>query len=155
MSLESVKKQIEEEKLKIEVVELPTSTATVELAAKSLGVEEARIAKTMALRLKERDILIVAKGDVKIDNRKFKDFFKEKARFISGDDIEEATGHPIGGVCPFGLSKPLQIYLDVSLQVFDHVYPAGGSPNACIKIDVDYLQEVTRGIWIDISKKGD
>lgn len=152
MTVESVRKQIEEEKLDIEVVELETSTATVELAAKSLGVEEARIAKTMALRLKDRDILIVAKGDVRIDNRKYKDYFKEKARFIKAEDIEEATGHPVGGVCPFGLSKPLDIYLDQSLKVFDHVYPAGGDTNTCIKIDVDYLGEVTKGIWIDVCK---
>ncbi len=155
MTVESVKKQIQGENLKIEVIELDTSTATVELAAKSLGVEEARIAKTMALRLKERDILIVTKGDVKIDNRKFKDQFKEKARFISGDDIFEATGHHVGGVCPFGLSKDLDIYLDESLRVFDLVYPAGGSTNACIKIDVDYLAEVTKGNWVDVTKEMD
>ncbi len=118
------------------------------------GVEPARIAKTMAIRLKDRDILILTKGgDMKIDNRKFKDCFKEKAKFIRMEEIEKATGHPIGGgVCPFGLIKPLDIYLDISLKEFDYVYPAGGSPNTCIKIDVDYLSEVTKGIWIDVCK---
>ncbi|MDX9917410.1 MAG: YbaK/EbsC family protein [Gudongella sp.] len=152
MTVESVRKHIELEKLDIEVLELDTSTATVELAAESLGVEPGRIAKSMALRLKDRDIIIVAKGDVRLDNRKFKDQFKEKARFISGDEMLEATGHPVGGVCPFGLSKPLDIYLDESLKVYDYVYPAAGGPSACLKIDVNYLLEVTNGEWVDVCK---
>lgn len=152
MTIESVKKHIEKEKLNLEVIEMDVSTATVELAAKALGVEPARIAKTMAIRLKEKDILILAKGDVRIDNRKFKDYFKEKAKFISPEDLMDATGHPVGGVCPFGLNKPLDIYLDISLKVFDFVYPAGGGPNTAVKIDVDYLSEVTNGIWIDVCK---
>lgn len=153
MSIESVKKQIEEEGLKLEVIEMDTSTATVELAAEALGVEPARIAKTMALSLKDRDILIIAKGDVRIDNRKFKDCFGQKAKFIVAEDLDEATGHPVGGVCPFGLIKPLDIYLDNSLKVFDYVYPAGGGPNTCVKIDVNYLAEVTQGTWIDVCKE--
>lgn len=153
MTVESVKNHIEKENLNLQVLELETSTATVELAANALGVEPARIAKTMALRLKERDILIIAKGDVKIDNRKFKDNFSEKPKFIGADDLMEATGHPMGGVCPFGLIKPLDIYLDESLKVFDFVFPAAGGVNTCIKIDVDYLAEVTEGIWIDVCKE--
>ncbi len=153
MSIESVKKQFKEENLPLEVIEMDTSTATVELAAAALGVEAARIAKTMAFRLKERDILLLTKGDVKVDNRKFKGYFKEKAKFISVDDLEEATGHPIGGVCPFGLIKPLDIYLDESLKVFDHVYPAGGGANTAVKIDVNYLAQVTKGIWVDLCKE--
>jgi prolyl-tRNA editing enzyme YbaK/EbsC (Cys-tRNA(Pro) deacylase) len=152
MTLESVKKQIIEQNLSLEVLEMEESTATVELAADALGVEPARIAKTMALRLKDRDILIIAKGDVRIDNRKFKDRFNEKAKFIGADDLMEATGHPIGGVCPFGLNKALDIYLDESLKVFDHVYPAAGEPNTCLKIDVDYLADVTNGQWVDVCR---
>lgn len=153
MSVESVRKQFENENLELEIVEMDTSTATVELAANALGVEPARIAKTMALRLKEKDIIIVAKGDVKIDNRKFKDNFHEKAKFINSEDLLGATGHPVGGVCPFGLIKPLEIYLDESLKVFDYVYPAGGGPNTCVKIGVDYLEDVTEGEWIDVCKE--
>lgn len=153
MTIESVKKHIEDKNLNLKVIEMNVSTATVELAANALGVEPARIAKTMAIRLKEKDILMLAKGDVKIDNRKFKDYFKEKPKFISTDDIEEATGHPVGGVCPFGLNKPLDIYLDISLKTFDYVYPAGGEPNTAIKIDVDYLSEITNGTWIDVCKE--
>lgn len=152
MTLESVRKEIEEQNLNLEVLEMKESTATVELAANALGVEPARIAKTMALRLKDRDILIIAKGDVRIDNKRFKDTFHEKAKFIGSEDLLEATGHPVGGVCPFGLSKPLNIYLDESLKVFDHVYPAAGEPNTCLKIDVDYLADVTNGEWIDVCR---
>lgn len=152
MTTESVKKHIEEADYNLEIIEFEISTATVELAANALGVEPARIAKTMAIRLKDRDILILAKGDVKIDNRKFKDYFKEKAKFVNQEDIEEATGHPVGGVCPFGLSKPLDIYLDISLKDFEYIYPAAGSPNTCLKVDVDYLSEITKGIWIDVCK---
>jgi prolyl-tRNA editing enzyme YbaK/EbsC (Cys-tRNA(Pro) deacylase) len=152
MTLESVKKQIKEQNLDLKVVEMNESTATVELAANALGVEPARIAKTMALRLKDRDILIIAKGDVRIDNRRFKDRFNEKAKFIGADELLEATGHPVGGVCPFGLNKPLDIYLDESLKVFDYVYPAAGEPNTCLKIGVNYLAEVTSGEWIEVCK---
>ena len=153
MTIESVKKYIEEEGVDLQVIEMNESTATVELAANALGVEPARIAKTMALRLKDRDILVMAKGDVKIDNRKFKDVFSEKAKFIGAEDLMEATGHPVGGVCPFGLNKELDIYLDESLKCFDYVYPAAGGPNTCLKIDVDYLGEVTQGKWVDICKE--
>ncbi|MCR1898859.1 YbaK/EbsC family protein [Irregularibacter muris] len=138
------------ERFTLDLIEMDTSTATVELAAEALGIAPAMIAKTMALRLKERDILIVVKGDGRIDNRKFKDYFTEKAKFIKAEDIEEATGHPVGGVCPLGLIKPLDIYLDTSLKAFDFVYPAAGGVNTCVKVGVDYLAEITKGIWVDI-----
>jgi len=152
MSIESVKKQFAEENLPLKVIEFDVSTATVELAAGALGVEPARIAKTMAIRLKDRDILLLSKGDLKLDNKKFKNEFKQKAKFIGFEEVSEVTGHPIGGVCPFGLEKPIQIYLDESLKDFDYVYPAGGGPNTAVKIDVDYLSEVTNGIWVDVFK---
>jgi len=150
MSIESVKKQFTDCGLPLTVIEMDTSTATVELAAEALGVEPARIAKTMALRLKASDILILAKGDARLDNRKFKDQFGEKARFIDLSDVEEATGHPVGGVCPFGLKAPLPVFLDESLKLFDHVYPAGGGPNTAVKIDVDYLHRITGAVWVDV-----
>ncbi len=150
MSIETVKKQFIDYNLPLEVIEMNTSTATVELAASALCVEPARIAKTMAFRLKSEDILILAKGDVRVDNKKFKEHFNEKVRFIGAEDVEAATGHPVGGVCPFGLNKPLKIYLDESLKMFDFVYPAGGGPNTVVKIDVDYLDKITGGVWIDV-----
>lgn len=152
MSLESVKKQFEEESLNLEVLEMGQSTATVQLAAEAIGVEPGQIAKTMALKLKDKNILIVSKGDAKIDNRKYKDYFKTKAKMLSGDEVVEVTGHPVGGVCPFGLKNPLEIYLDDSLKQYDYVYPAGGAPNAAVKISVSQLEEVTKGTWIDVCK---
>jgi len=150
MSINSVKKYFEDNNIPLQVIEMNTSTATVDLAAQALGVEPARIAKTMAFRMKNEDILILAKGDVRVDNKKFKTQFQEKAKFIGADEVEEATGHPVGGVCPFGLNKPLKVYLDESLKVFDYVYPAGGGPNTAVKIDVDYLRQITNGIWINV-----
>lgn len=150
MSIESVKREFEARALPLEVIEMNTSTATVELAAAALGVEPARIAKTMAFRLKEEDTLVLAKGDVRIDNKKFKNQFGQKAKFINSEEVETATGHPVGGVCPFGLVKPMRVFLDESLKVFDHVFPAGGGANTAVRIEVDYLKVVTDGQWVDV-----
>ena len=152
MSLESVKKQFNEENLGLEVMELEESTATVDLAAKAIGVEPGQIAKTMAFGLKDKNILIVSKGDAKIDNKKYKECFSTKAKMLNIDEVLEITGHPVGGVCPFGLKNPLKIYLDVSLRQYDYVYPAAGSPHAAVKITLDKLEEVTSGEWIDVCK---
>jgi prolyl-tRNA editing enzyme YbaK/EbsC (Cys-tRNA(Pro) deacylase) len=154
MSIESVREQFAEQGLALTVIECETSSATVELAAKALNVEPGQIAKTMALRLKERDILILAKGDARLDNRKFKERFKEKARMIQADELLEVTGHPVGGVCPFGLKIPLSVYLDTSLRQFDYVFPAGGSPNAVVRVDVEQLEEITHGEWVDVCGEG-
>lgn len=96
---------------------------------------------------------ILTKGTAKKENRKFKNYFKEKPKFVKFEKVEEVTSHPIGGVCPFGLTKKLDIYLDISLKKFTTVYPAGGSPNSAVKIDVSYLEEITCGTWIDITKQ--
>jgi len=150
MGIAEVKKQFAEQDLDLAVLEFKQSSATVELAAQALGVEPARIAKTMALRLKDEVILVLAKGDARIDNRKFKDCFKTKARMLGPAEVLEATGHSVGGVCPFGLKRPLPVYLDVSLQAFDYVYPAAGSPNSAVKVGVEQLAELTGGRWVDI-----
>lgn len=152
MSVESVKKQFEDENLSLKVVELDKSTATVELAAEAIGVEPERIAKTMAFKLKDRDILIVSKGDAKIDNRKFKDCFSTKAKMLNPDEVLEVTGHAVGGVCPFGLKNPIDTYLDETLKKFDFVYPAAGSPNAAVKVSIEQLEEITKGTWADLCK---
>ena len=124
MSVESVRRYFEENNIDLHIIEHEQSTATVELAAKALGVEPALIAKTMSFKLKDRNIIIVTKGDARIDNRKYKDCFGEKARMLSPDEVLEVTGHPVGGVCPFGLKNPLDIYLDVTLNDFEYVFPA-------------------------------
>lgn len=153
MSLESVKKYFEDNKLTdLHILETSESTATVELAAKAHGVAPALIAKTMALGLKNREIIIVTKGDARIDNRKFKDYFHEKASMLSFEEVLNITGHPVGGVCPFGLKNPIDIYLDISIKEFEYVYPAAGSTNSAVKISPERLQEVTGGTWIDVCK---
>lgn len=152
MSIQSVKEYFKENNLPLNIIETNEDTSTVEKAAKALGVEPDMIAKTLAFELKEKKILILTKGRAKTDNRKFKDYFKEKPKFVKCEKVEKVTGHPIGGVCPFGLPGKLDIYLDISLKEFTTVYPAGGSPNSAVKIDVDYLAEITEGVWIDITK---
>ncbi len=152
VALEDVRRFFKENNLDYEILEMDESTATVELAAKAHGVEPALIAKTIALRLKDRNILIVTKGDAKIDNRKYKDTFKTKFKMLQLDEVLDITGHPVGGVCPFGLKNPLDIYLDTSLNDFQYIYPAAGSTNSSIKITPKELQLITRGEWVDVCK---
>lgn len=152
VALEDVRRFFKENNLDYEILEMDESTATVELAAKAHGVEPALIAKTIALRLKDRNILIVTKGDAKIDNRKYKDTFKTKFKMLQLDEVLDITGHPVGGVCPFGLKNPLDIYLDTSLNDFQYIYPAAGSTNSSIQITPKELQLITRGEWVDVCK---
>ena len=152
MSLESVRTFFTEQGLDYEIRELDESTETVEKAAQALGVEPALIAKTLAFKLKDQDILIVTKGDAKTDNRKFKDRFHVKAKMMPFDDVPEKTGHPVGGVCPFGLKNEMDVYLDISLKEFERVFPAAGSRNSCIEITPDELCQITGAEWVDVCK---
>lgn len=153
MSIESVKKEFEKKKMPYRIIEFEESTATVELAAAALGVEPGRIAKTMAFDMRGEDILILMKGDARIDNKKFKAVFGTKAKMIPTDEIEARTGHPMGGVCPFGRQKPLTVYMDKSLTVYDVVYPAAGSRNSAVEISVEALAEYAGNRWVDIGKE--
>jgi len=152
MSIESVKNQFRDHGLVLDIIEFNQSTATVDLAAQAVGVEPGQIAKTMSFRLKDRDILVVLKGTTRIDNKKYKQCFQTKAKMLSLEEVELITGHPVGGVCPFGLTKPLDIYLDESLKSYRHVYPAAGSKNSAVKISIEQLEQVTSGQWISIGK---
>lgn len=153
MSLESVNKYFKENNLSLVVEETKKNTATVALAAEAFGIMEDEIAKTMGFLLKDgSSILILMKGTARVDNSKFKSYFKEKAVMIPFDRVEELTGHMPGGVCPFGLKSPLKIYLDETLKEFEIVYPAGGTPHSAVKISVDMLAEVTKGEWVSITK---
>lgn len=152
MALEDVKRFFKDNNLKYEIFELDESTATVELAAKAHGVEPELIAKTMAVKLKDRNILIVTKGDARIDNRKYKDTFKTKCKMLKLDEVLEITGHPVGGVCPFGLKNPLDVYLDTSLKNYEYVYPAAGATNSSIKITPHELAVITKAEWVDVCK---
>jgi Cys-tRNA(Pro) deacylase len=151
MSVEDVRQYFKERKLSYEVTELEESTATVELAASALGVQPALIAKTLSFKLKDNQpILLVTKGDARIDNRKYKDFFKVKAKMLKPEEVLEVTGHPVGGVCPFGLKRSLKIYLDISLQAFECIFPAAGSGNSFVKMTPAELQRESEGVWIDV-----
>lgn len=152
MSIESVKNHFAQHGLDLKIIEFGESTATVDLAAQAIGCQPAQIAKTMGFQLKDQAIVIVSKGDARIDNKKFKATFETKAKMIRFDDVEEVTGHPAGGVCPFGLKDGVGIYLDESLKEFETVYPAGGTPNTAVKIGVSELANVTAGAWIDVCK---
>lgn len=150
MSVEDVKKYFKDNNLPYQVIETDVATETVDLAAAALGVEPGRIAKTLAFKLKDRYILVVTKGDARISNKKYKEYFGEKARMLKHEEVYEVTGHPVGGVCPFALKNPVQVYLDISLKQYDYVYPAAGSKNSTVKIPPDEMQKITGGIWTDV-----
>jgi prolyl-tRNA editing enzyme YbaK/EbsC (Cys-tRNA(Pro) deacylase) len=150
MSLESVRADLLRCGLDVPILETPQSTATVELAALAHSVEPGRIAKTLAFRLAGGEVvLLVARGDARIDNRKFKDAFG-KGRMLPPAEVGEITGHPVGGVCPFGLARPLPVWLDVSLRAFDEVLPAAGSTHSAVRLTPQQLEQATAGRWTDV-----
>ena len=156
MSLENVRKYLKKYGKDQDIILFDQSSATVKEAAADLGTEEGRIAKTMSFLLASGPIVIVAAGDEKIDNRKFKDTFHEKAKMIGHDDVEALTGHPVGGVCPFALKEGVKVYLDESLRRFDYVYPAAGTPNSAIKLTIEELEKTSEcNGWIDVTKLPD
>ncbi|MFK4823197.1 YbaK/EbsC family protein [Paenochrobactrum sp. BZR 588] len=150
MSLESVKAFFAEKAPDIEIIELETSTATVALAAEAHGVEPGQIAKTLSFKIKDDAVLIVTRGDARIDNRKFKDQFATKPRMLDAESVIALTGHPVGGVCPFGLASNMAIYCDISLKNFDEVVPAAGSINSALRINTLRLAELSQAEWIDV-----
>lgn len=150
MSLESVRAFLAERAPDLRIVEMPTSTATVALAAAAHGVEPARIAKTLSLRVGSDVLLVVVRGDARLDNRKAKDAFGGKVKMLGLDEVEAVTGHPVGGVCPFGLASPLPVYCDVSLKAFDEVVPAAGSIHAALRIAPLRMAEITGAAWVDV-----
>ena len=152
MSLESVRTFFAEKAPDITVIESQQSSATVPLAAEAYGVEPARIAKTLSLRLGGDVILIVMGGEARLDNRKFKDRFAAKAKMLDGAEVLEATSHPVGGVCPFGLPRPLRIYADLSLRQFDVVVPAAGDTHHALRISPDRLVELAGAEWVDVAQ---
>lgn len=135
------------------VREFDASSATVELAAAALHTEPSRIAKTMSFQLKDRPIVVVAAGDTKIDNAKFKARFGEKARMIPADAVEETVGYPVGGVCPFAVNADVGIFLDEGLRRFETVFPACGSANSAIGLTIAELEKFTGGVWVDVCRK--
>src|SRR5271155_6214907 len=150
MSLQSVRAFFAENAPDIAVIEGTQSSATVVLAAEAYGVEPARIAKTLSLRIGERVVLIVASGTSRMDNKKVKALFGGKPKMLSLDEVADITGHEIGGVCPFGLKAPLPVYCDVSLKAFDIVVPAAGSTHSAVRIAPARIAELTAAEWVDV-----
>jgi prolyl-tRNA editing enzyme YbaK/EbsC (Cys-tRNA(Pro) deacylase) len=152
MSAESVRAWLAEHAPDLKLIKVEDSTATVETAARALGVEPGRIAKTLAVRAGDHLFLLVARGDARLDNRKCKDELGARPRMLGAKETFEITGHPVGGVCPFGLKTRLPVYLDVSLQAFDVVYPAGGSLNTSVEVPTRRLFELVGDRWVDLCR---
>ena len=150
MSLESVRAFFAEKAPDLTVIETPMSSATVALAAEAFGVEPARIAKTLSLRIGERVVLIVASGTSRMDNKKVKTLFGGQPKMLGVDEVADITGHEVGGVCPFGLKTPLPVYCDVSLKAFDVVVPAAGSIHSAVRITPSRMAELVGAEWVDV-----
>lgn len=150
MSVESVRTWLAAHAPDLPIIETLESTATVLEAAQALGVEPGRIAKTLAIRVNGDVFLLVTRGDARLDNAKTKARFGGRPRMLPPEETLALTSHPIGGVCPFGLSAPLPVYLDISLRDFDEVYPAAGSLNSSVRVAPDRLSALVSGEWVDI-----
>ena len=153
MSIEKGREYFRNLGIEDRVIEFEVSSATVELAAIALNVDGARIAKTLSFKTDSGCLLILAAGDARIDNHKFKDKFHMKAKMLSPDEVLEMVGHPVGGVCPFGINEGIPVYLDNSLKRFKTVFPAVGSGNSAIELNLDELYEYSNALeWIDVCK---
>jgi prolyl-tRNA editing enzyme YbaK/EbsC (Cys-tRNA(Pro) deacylase) len=152
MSAESVRDWLTAHAPDLRLIEVEDSTATVDEAAQALGVEPGRIAKTLAVRAGDLLFLLCTRGDARLDNRKCKDALGERPRMLGPDETLAVTGHPVGGVCPFGLKTPIPVYLDVSLKAFELVYPAGGSLNTSVEVPTGRLFALVGERWVDLCR---
>lgn len=149
MSLDSVRSDLSVRAPDLFVEVTDNSTATVQLAAEVHGVEPGQIAKTLCIRIRDEEVLLVTRGDARLDNQKSKSAFGGRPRMLGAEDVLRLTSHQVGGVCPFGLPAPLPIYLDASLRIYDLVIPAGGDTHASVKLSVDRLAELCGNKWVD------
>lgn len=153
MSIEKVKAYFAEYGMEERILEFPVSSATVELAAQALNCEPKRIAKTLSFRVGEQAILVVAAGDARVDNAKYKNRFGVKAKMLSHEEAAEMIGHAVGGVCPFAVKEGVAVYLDESLKRFPTVFPAAGSSNSAIELTIAELETYSRfTAWVDVCK---
>lgn len=153
MAFEKAKEYLKQFGLENRIMVFNTSSATVELAAEAVGCEPARIAKTLSFKVEERCILIVAAGDARVDNKKYKAQFHTKAKMLTFDEVEGLTGNAVGGVCPFGVKDGVKVYLDESLRRFETVYPACGSSNSAVELTLSELEQASGcEAWIDVCK---
>lgn len=153
MAIDKVKAFFKKYGMEQQIQEFGVSSATVELAAAALNCEPQRIAKTLSFQVEGKAVLIVAAGDAKIDNPKYKAKFGKKAKMLSPDEVEALVGHAVGGVCPFAVKEGVDVYLDVSLKRFETVFPACGSSNSAIELTIAQLEEYSGYVeWVDVCK---
>ena len=153
MSIERVKEYFRQYDMEDKILEFNVSSATVELAAQALGCEPQRIAKTLSFKIGDGAILIVAAGDARINNGKYKAKFGTKAKMLSADKVEQMVGHAVGGVCPFGINEGVKVYLDESLKRFETVFPACGSSNSAMEMTMEDLERYSGyEEWVDVCK---
>ncbi len=153
MSIEKVRKYFAEYGMEDRILEFPESSATVELAAQALHCEPGRIAKSLSFLVEDKPILVIAAGDVKIDNSKYKARFGKKASMLKAEEVERFIGHGVGGVCPFAVNEGVAVYLDESLKRFETVFPACGSGNSAIELTIAELERFTgHAAWVDVCK---
>ena len=153
MAIEKVKAYFKTQGMEDRIQEFGVSSATVALAAQALGCDENRIAKTLSFHVGEKVVLIVAAGDAKIDNAKYKAFFGAKAKMLAFEEAKELIGHAVGGVCPFAVNEGVEVYLDESLKRFETVFPACGSSNSAIELTISELEQHSNSLkWIDVCK---
>lgn len=153
MAINKVREYLSKWNVSERILEFEVSSATVDLAAKAVGCEPKRIAKSLSFLVKENPILIVTAGDAKIDNKKFKTIFESKAKMINKDDVEKLIGYDVGGVCSFGINENVEVYLDESLKRFKTVFPACGTANSAIEVDLIELETFSNyKNWIDVCK---
>lgn len=153
MSIEKGRAYFRELGIESRVMEFDVSSATVELAAQAVGVEPQRICKTLSFKSSDGPVLILAAGDARIDNKKYKDKFGVKAKMLTPDEVLELVGHPVGGVCPFGINDGVRVYLDDSMKRFKSVFPAVGSGNSAIELSLDELFKYSKAdSWVDVCK---
>ena len=153
MAIEDVKKYFSKFGIESRIKEFDESSATVELAAKAVGCESCRIAKTLSFMVNDKPILIVAAGDAKVDNQKYKAKFSTKAKMLTPDEVVSLVGHAVGGVCPFGIKEGVSVYLDESLERFETVFPACGSSNSAIELTISELEKYSNSSsWVDVCK---
>ena len=153
MAIERVREYFKKFGIEERIQEFQVSSATVELAAEALNCEEKRIAKTLSFKVDDNVILIVAAGDAKIDNGKYKSKFHKKAKMLSADEVLELVGHGVGGVCPFGINEGVSVYLDISLKRFETVFPACGSSNSAIELTIEEMEKYSGYIeWVYVCK---
>lgn len=154
MSIEKVRAYFKPLGIEGRIREFPVSSATVELAAAAVGVEGARIAKSLSFKIEDKPVIIVAAGDAKVDNGKYKARFHTKAKMLTHEEAHSLIGHDVGGVCPFALPEDVKVYLDVSLRRFETVFPAAGSGNSAVELTCEELERYSSNFaeWVDVCK---